>query len=192
MCFTMRKISRRAVLLLGGALTLTVLTGCWPNGGSSRSEQAKNAVKTALKEAVAQSGNSYNLVEKKALSVNARAILEAYLKEVKAGNTDVYDPLDVTDVYQAEVTVGGGEFGTLVFSMPENAVAPQAWKKAADAVVADLLWRYQYDGNNVEFCVEIVKQEAADGQGEAADYMVIFAQRHYGQDGDGIDTQPIL
>ena len=188
----MRKISRRAVLLLGGALTLTVLTGCWPNGGSSRSEQAKNAVKTALKEAVAQSGNSYNLVEKKALSVNARAILEAYLKEVKAGNTDVYDPLDVTDVYQAEVTVGGGEFGTLVFSMPENAVAPQAWKKAADAVVADLLWRYQYDGNNVEFCVEIVKQEAADGQGEAADYMVIFAQRHYGQDGDGIDTQPIL
>lgn len=192
MCFTVRKISRRAVLLLGGALTLTVLTGCWPNGGSSRSEQAKNAVKTALKEAVAQSGNSYNLVEKKALSVNARAILEAYLKEVKAGNTDVYDPLDVTDVYQAEVTVGGGEFGTLVFSMPENAVAPQAWKKAADAVVADLLWRYQYDGNNVEFCVEIVKQEAADGQGEAADYMVIFAQRHYGQDGDGIDTQPIL
>ena len=192
MCFTVRKISRRAVLLLGGALTLTVLTGCWPNGGSSRSEQAKNAVKTALKEAVAQSGNSYNLVEKKALSVNARAILEAYLKEVKAGNTDVYDPQNVTDVYQAEVTVGGGEFGTLVFSMPENAVAPQAWKKAADAVVADLLWRYQYDGNNVEFCVEIVKQEAADGQGEAADYMVIFAQRHYGQDGDGIDTQPIL
>ena len=34
---------------------------------------------------------------------------------------------------------------------------------------------YQYNGNNVEFCVEIVKQEAADGQGEAADYMVIFA-----------------
>lgn len=192
MCFTVRKISRRAVLLLGGALTLTVLTGCWPNGGSSSSEQAKNAVKTELKAAVARSGNSYNLVEKKALSVNARAILEAYLKEVKAGNTDVYDPLDVTDVYQAEVTVGGGEFGTLVFSMPENAVDPQAWKKAADAVVADLLWRYQYDGNNVEFCVEIVKQEAADGQGEAADYMVIFAQRHYGQDGDGIDTPPML
>lgn len=33
---------------------------------------------------------------------------------------------------------------------------------------------YQYNGNNVEFCVEIVKQEAADGQGEAADYMVIL------------------
>ena len=42
---------------------------------------------------------------------------------------------------------------------------------------------YQYNGNNVEFCVEIVKQEAADGQGEAADCMVIFAKRHYGVDG---------
>ena len=189
MYFTVRKISRRAVLLLGGALTLTVLTGCWPSGGSSRSEQAKNAVKTELKAAVARSGNSYNLVEKKALSVNARAILEAYLQDESA---EVYNPLDVTEVWPTEVTVDGGEFGTLVFSMPENAVAPQAWKKAADAVVADLLWRYQYDGNNVEFCVEIVKQEAADGQGEAADYMVIFAQRHYGQDGDGIDTPPML
>lgn len=173
-------------------MTLTVLTGCWPNGGSSSSEQAKNAVKTALKAAVEQSENSYTLVENKALSVKARAILEAYLKDVEAGYTDVYDPLDVTDVYPAEVTAGGDEFGTLVFSMPENAVDPQAWKKAANAVVADLLWRYSYNGDNVEFCVEIVKQEAADGQGEAANYMVIFAKRHYGEDGGGTWTLPKL
>ena len=183
----MRKISRRAVLLLGGALTLTALTGCWPSGISS-SEQTKNAVKTALKAAVKQ---NYNLVENKALSVKARAILEAYLEEVKAGNTDVYNPQNVTEVYQAEVTAGG-DFGTLVFFMPENAVDPQAWKKAANAVVTGLLCYYQYDDNHVEFCVEIVKQEAADGQGEATDYMVIFAKRHDGQSGGDIYTPPKL
>ncbi len=189
MCFIVRKISRRAVLLLGGALTLTALTGCWPSGGSSSSEQTKNAVKTALKAAVEQNEDSYNLVENKALSVKARAILEAYLQDEYA---DVYDPLDVTEVYQTEVTAGGDSFGTVVFSMPENAIDPQAWKKAANALVTGLLCYYQYNGNNVEFCVEIVKQEAADGQGEAADYMVIFAKRHYGEDGGGTWTPPKL
>ena len=189
MCFTVRKISRRAVLLLGGALTLTVLTGCWPSGGSSSSEQAKNAVKTALKAAAAQNEDSYNLVENKALSVKARAILEAYLQDEYA---DVYDPLNVTEVYQTEVTAGGDEFGTAVFSMPKNAVDPQAWTKAANAVVKDLLCYYQYDGNHVEFCVEIVKKEAAEGQGEAADYLVIFAKRHYGESGGDIYTPPML
>ncbi len=189
MCFTVRKISRRAVLLLGGALTLTVLTGCWPSGGSSSSEQAKNAVKTALKAAAAQNEDSYNLVENKALSVKARAILEAYLQDEYAA---VYDPLNVTEVYQTEVTAGGDEFGTAVFSMPKNAVDPQAWTKAANAVVKDLLCYYQYDGNHVEFCVEIVKKEAADGQGEAADYLVIFAKRHYGESGGDIYTPPML
>ena len=180
-----------AELLFYCKFSATALTGCWPSGGSS-SEQTKNAVKTALKAAVEQNGNSYNLVENKALSVKARAILEAYLQDVEDGYTDVYDPLNVTDVYQAEVRVGDDDFGTLVFSMPENAVDPQAWKKAANAVVADLLWRYSYNGDNVEFCVEIVKQEAADGQGEAANYMVIFAKRHYGQDGGGTWTPPKL
>ena len=184
----MRKISRRAVLLLGGALTLTALTGCWPSGSSS-SEQTKNAVKTALKAAVEQNEDSYNLVENKALSVKARAILEAYLPDEYA---DVYDPLNVTEVYQTEVIAGDDDFGTAVFSMPENAVDPQAWKKAANALVTGLLCYYQYNGNNVEFCVEIVKQEAADGQGEAANYMVIFAKRHYGQDGGGTWTPPKL
>lgn len=51
---------------------------------------------------------------------------------------------------------------------------------------------YQYNGNNVEFCVEIVKQEAADGQGEAADYMVIFAKKHDGEEGGEIWTPPAL
>lgn len=117
----MRKISRRAVLLLGGALTLTALTGCWPSGISS-SEQTKNAVKTALKAAVEQSEDSYNLVENKALSVKARAILEAYLKEVEAGYTDVFEPQNVTNFCPTDVTVGDDGFGTAVFSMPENAV----------------------------------------------------------------------
>lgn len=188
MCFTVRKISRRAVLLLGGALTLTVLTGCWPNGGSSRSEQAKNAVKTALKAAAAQSEDPYNLVENKALSAKAQAILEAYLRDEDA---EVYDPLNVTEVWYTEVTAGDDDFGTAVFSMPENAVDLQAWTKAANEVVADLLCYYQYDGNHVEFCVEIVKQEAADGQGEATDYMMIFAKRHYGESGGDI-TPPKL
>ena len=120
-CFIVRKISRRAVLLLGGALTLTALTGCWPSGISS-SEQTKNAVKTALKAAVEQSEESYTLVENKALSVNARAILEAYLEEVEAGYTDVFEPQNVTHIWPTDVTVGDDGFGTAVFSMPENAV----------------------------------------------------------------------
>ena len=188
MCFIARKISRRAVLLLGGALTLTALTGCWPSGISS-SEQTKNAVKTALKAAVKQ---NYNLVENKALSVKARAILEAYLKEVEDGYTYVFEPQNVTHIWPTDVTVGDDGFGTVVFSMPENAVDPQAWKRAANALVANFLCYYQYNGNNVDFCVEIVKQEAADGQGEAADYMVIFAKRHYGEEGGGIWTPPAL
>lgn len=49
-----------------------------------------------------------------------------------------------------------------------------------------------YNGNNVEFCVEIVKQGAADGQGEAADYMVIFAKKHDGEEGGEIWTPPAL
>lgn len=181
MCFIVRKISRRAVLLLGGALTLTALTGCWPSGGSSSSEQTKNAVKTALKAAVEQSEESYTLVENKALSVNARAILEAYLEEVEAGYTDVFEPQNVTNFCPTDVTVGNDGFGTAVFSMPENAVDPQAWKRAANALVANFLCYYQYNGNNVEFCVEIVKQEAADGQGEAADYMVILPKNMMGR-----------
>lgn len=141
----------------------------------------KNAVKTALKAAVEQSEESYTLVENKALSVNARAILEAYLEEVEAGYTDVFEPQNVTNFCPTDVTVGDDGFGTAVFSMPENAVDPQAWKRAANALVANFLCYYQYNGNNVEFCVEIVKQEAADGQGEAADYMVILPKNMMGR-----------
>ena len=180
-----------AELLFYCKFSATALTGCWPSGGSSSSEQTKNAVKTALKAAVEQNEDSYNLVENKALSVKARAILEAYLQDEYA---DVYDPLDVTEVYQTEVTAGDDDFGTAVFSMPENAVDPQAWEKAANALATGWLCYYQYNGNNVEFCVEIVKQETADGQGEAADYMVIFAKSHYGESGGdiNINTPPML
>ena len=83
-------------------------------------------------------------------------------------------------------------FGTVVFSIPENAVDSQAWEKAANALVANFLCYYQYNGNTVEYCVEIVKQEAADGQGEAADYMVIFAKKHDGEEGGEIWTPPML
>ena len=76
--------------------------------------------------------------------------------------------------------------------MPENAVDPQAWNRAANALVANFLYYYQYNGNTVEYCVEIVKQEAADGQGEAADYMVIFAKKHDGEEGGEIWTPPAL
>ena len=191
MCFIVRKISRRAVLLLGGALTLTALTGCWPSGISS-SEQTKNAVKTALKAAVKQSEDSYNLVENKALSVKARTILKAYLKEVEAEYTHVFEPQNVTGIWPTDVTVGDDKFGTVVFSIPENAVDSQAWEKAANALVANFLCYYQYNGNTVEYCVEIVKQEAADGQGEAADYMVIFAKKHDGEEGGDIWTRSVL
>ena len=148
----------------------------------------KKAVKTALKAAVKQ---TYNLVENKALSVKARAILEAYLKEVEAGYTYVFEPQNVTDFCPTDVTVGADGFGTAVFSIPENAVDSQAWEKAANALVANFLCYYQYNGNTVEYCVEIVKQEAADGQGEAADRMVIFAKRHYGESGGDI-TPPMF
>ena len=89
-----------AELLFYCKFSATALTGCWPSGGSSSSEQTKNAVKTALKAAVEQNEDSYNLVENKALSVKARAILEAYLQDEYA---DVYDPLNVTEVYQTEM-----------------------------------------------------------------------------------------
>ena len=180
-----------AELLFYCKFSATALTGCWPSGISS-SEQTKNAVKTALKAAVKQNGNSYNLVENKALSVKARAILEAYLKEVEAGYTYVFEPQNVTDFCPTDVTVGADGFGTAVFSMPENAVDPQAWEKAANALVANFLCYYQYNGNTVEYCVEIVKQEAADGQGEAANYMVIFAKRHDGEEGGDIWTRSVL
>ena len=86
-----------AELLFYCKFSATALTGYWPSGISS-SEQTKNAVKTALKAAVEQSEESYTLVENKALSVNARAILEAYLKEVEAGYTDVFEPQNVTHI----------------------------------------------------------------------------------------------
>ena len=76
--------------------------------------------------------------------------------------------------------------------MPENAVDSRAWEKAANALATGWLCYYQYNGNNIEFCVEIVKQEAADGQGEAADYIVIFAKKHDGEEGGEIWTPPAL
>ena len=181
----MRKISRRAVLLLGGALTLTALTGCWPSGSSSSSEQAKNAVKTALKAAVEQNGNSYTLVENKALSAKARAILEAYVRE-----DTLYDVTD-DEASPVEIYLGDKEsYGTIVFVMPEKASVPQTWKKACELFV-DELWRYTYGENQAEIGIDIARQVSVNGD-EPVDCMIIFAKRHYGQDGGGMWTPPKL
>ena len=184
----MRKISRRAVLLLGGALTLTVLTGCWPSGSSSSSssEQAKNAVKTALKAAVEQNGNSYTLVENKTLSVNARAILEAYVRD----QDTLYDVTD-DEASPVEIYLGDNEsYGTIVFVMPEKASVPQTWTKACELFVEEL-WHYTYGENQAEIGIDIARQVSVNGD-EPVDCMIIFAKRHYGEDGDDIYTKPIL
>ena len=183
----MRKISRRAVLLLGGALTLTVLTGCWPNGGgSSSSEQAKNAVKTALKAAVEQNGNSYTLVENKTLSVNARAILEAYVRD----QDTLYDVTD-DEASPVEIYLGDYEsYGTIVFVMPEKASDPQTWKKACELFVEEL-WHYTYGENQAEIGIDIARQVSVNDD-EPVDCMIIFAKRPYGEEGGEIWTSPIL
>lgn len=119
------RIANFAALPWQSCFLLQVFCDCTDRLLAQRHQQFradKNAVKTALKAAVEQSEDSYNLVENKALSVKARAILEAYLKEVEAGYTDVFEPQNVTNFCPTDVTVGDDGFGTAVFSMPENAV----------------------------------------------------------------------
>lgn len=115
----MRKISRRAVLLLGGALTLTALTGCWPSGGSS-SEKTKKAVGATLKAAA--TAKNYDVEINDDLSQRATAILQEYVRD--RDNT-LYDVTD-DEASPVEIYLEDNEsYGTIVFVMPEKASVPQ-------------------------------------------------------------------
>lgn len=183
MCFIVRKISRRAVLLLGGALTLTVLTGCWPNGGSS-SEQTKKAVGATLK--VAATAQNYDVKINDDLSQRATAILQEYVRE----RNTLYDVTD-DEASPVEIYLEDNEsYGTIVFVMPEKASVPQTWTKACELFV-DALWQYKYGENQAEIGIDIARQVSVNGD-EPVDCMIIFAKRHYGEDGGGIWTTPVL
>ena len=183
MCFIVRKISRRAVLLLGGALTLTVLTGCWPNGGSS-SEQTKKAVGATLK--VAATAQNYDVEINDDLSQRATAILQEYVRE----RNTLYDVTD-DEASPVEIYLEDNEsYGTIVFVMPEKASVPQTWTKACELFVEEL-WHYTYGENQAEIGIDIARQVSVNGD-EPVDCMIIFAKRHYGVSGGDIDTPPIL
>lgn len=183
MCFTVRKISRRAVLLLGGALTLTVLTGCWPSGGSSRSEQAKKAVEATLKAAA--TAKNYDVKINDDLSQRATAILQEYVQD--RDNT-LYDVTD-DEASSVEIYLEDNEsYGTIVFVMPEKASVPQTWTKACELFV-DELWQYKYGENQAEIGIDIARQVSVNGD-EPVDCMIIFAKRHY-EDGGEIWTPPM-
>lgn len=188
MCFIVRKISRRAVLLLGGALTLTALTGCWPSGISS-SEQTKNAVKTALKAAA--TAKNYDVEINDDLSQRATAILQKYVR----GRNTLYDVTD-DEASPVEIDLEDNEsYGTIVFVMPEKASVPQTWTKACELFVEEL-WHYTYgtygeNENQAEIGIDIARQVSVNGD-EPVDCMIIFAKRHYGASGGDIDTPPIL
>ena len=184
MCFTVRKISRRAVLLLGGALTLTALTGCWPNGGSSSSEQTKKAVGATLKAAA--TAQNYDVEINDDLSQRATAILQEYVR----GRNTLYDVTD-DEASPVEIDLEDNEsYGTIVFVMPEKASVPQTWTKACELFV-DELWQYKYGENQAEIGIDIARQVSVNGD-EPVDCMIIFAKRHYGESGGDIYTPPML
>ena len=186
MCFIVRKISRRAVLLLGGALTLTALTGCWPNGGSSSSEQTKKAVGATLKAAAAATAQNYDVEINDDLSQRATAILQEYVR----GRNTLYNVTD-DEAYPVEIDLGNNEsYGTIVFVMPEKASDPQTWKKACE-LFAEELWQYTYGEDQAEIGIDIARQVRVYGD-EPVDCMMIFAKRHYGEDGGEIWTPPVL
>ena len=183
-CFIVRKISRRAVLLLGGALTLTALTGCWPSGGSS-SEQTKKAVGATLKAAA--TAKNYDVEINDNLSQRATAILQEYVRD--RDNT-LYDVTD-DEASPVEIYLEDNEsYGTIVFVMPEKASVPQTWTKACERFV-DELWQYKYGENQAEIGIDIARQVSVNGD-EPVDCMIIFVKRHYGESGGDIDTPPML
>lgn len=185
-CFIVRKISRRAVLLLGGALTLTALTGCWPNGGSSSSEQTKKAVGATLKAAAAATAQNYDVEINDDLSQRATAILQEYVR----GRNTLYDVTD-DEASPVEIFLEDNEsYGTIVFVMPEKASVLQTWTKACELFV-DELWRYKYGENQAEIGIDIARQVSVNGD-EPVDCMIIFAKRHYGESGGDINTPPML
>lgn len=173
----MRNLKKLAALFLAGALMLTMLAGC-----SGNSAAAKKAVEAALKAATAE---NYDVEINDDLSQRATAILQEYVR----GQNTLYDVTD--EAYPVEIDLGNNEsYGTIVFVMPEKASDPQTWKKACE-LFAEELWQYTYGEDQAEIGIDIARQVRVNGD-EPVDCMMIFAKRHYGEDGGEIWTPPVL
>lgn len=174
----MRNLKKLAALFLAGALMLTMLAGC-----SGNSAAAKKAVEAALKAATTE---NYDVEINDDLSQRATAILQEYVR----GRNTLYDVTD-DEAYPVEIDLGNNEsYGTIVFVMPEKASDPQTWKKACE-LFAEELWQYTYGENQAEIGIDIARQVRVYGD-EPVDCMMIFAKRHYGEDGGEIWTPPVL
>ena len=174
----MRNLKKLAALFLAGALMLTMLAGC-----SGNSAAAKKAVEAALKAATAE---NYDVEINDDLSQRATAILQEYVR----GQNTLYDVTD-DEAYPVEIDLGDDEsYGTIVFVMPEKASDPQTWKKACE-LFAEELWSYTYGEDQAEIGIDIAKQVRVNGD-EPVDCMMIFAKKHYGEDGGEIWTPPVL
>lgn len=174
----MRNLKKLAALFLAGALMLTMLAGC-----SGNSAAAKKAVEAALKAATAE---NYDVEINDDLSQRATAILQEYVR----GQNTLYDVTD-DEASPVEIDLGDDEsYGTIVFVMPEKASDPQTWKKACE-LFAEELWSYTYGEDQAEIGIDIARQVKVNGD-EPVDCMMIFAKRHYGEDGGEIWTPPVL
>lgn len=174
----MRNLKKLAALFLAGALMLTMLAGC-----SGNSAAAKKAVEAALKAATTE---NYDVEINDDLSQRATAILQEYVR----GRNTLYDVTD-DEAYPVEIDLGDNEsYGTIVFVMPEKASDPQTWKKACE-LFAEELWQYTYGEDQAEIGIDIARQVRVNGD-EPVDCMMIFAKRHYGEEGGEIWTKPVL
>lgn len=174
----MRNLKKLAALFLAGALMLTMLAGC-----SGNSAAAKKAVGVALKAAA--TAENYDVEINDDLSQRATAILQEYVR----GQNTLYDVTD--EASPVEIDLGDNEsYGTIVFVMPEKASDPQTWKKACE-LFAEELWQYTYGEDQAEIGIDIARQVRVYGD-EPVDCMMIFAKRHYGEDGGEIWTPPVL
>lgn len=174
----MRNLKKLAALFLAGALMLTMLAGC-----SGNSAAAKKAVEAALKAATTE---NYDVEINDDLSQRATAILQEYVR----GRNTLYDVTD-DEAYPVEIDLGDNEsYGTIVFVMPEKASDPQTWKKACE-LFAEELWQYTYGEDQAEIGIDIARQVRVYGD-EPVDCMMIFAKRHYGEEGGEIWTKPVL
>ena len=175
----MRNLKKLAALFLAGALMLTMFAGC-----SGNSAAAKNAVEAALKAAA--TAKNYDVEINDDLSQRATAILQEYVR----GQNTLYDVTD-DEAYPVEIDLEDNEsYGTIVFVMPEKASDPQIWKKACELFVEEL-WQYTYGEDQAEIGIDIARQVRVNGD-EPVDCMMIFAKRHYGEDGGEIWTPPVL
>lgn len=175
----MRNLKKLAALFLAGALMLTMLAGC-----SGNSAAAKKAVGATLKAAA--TAKNYDVEINDDLSQRATAILQEYVR----GRNTLYDVTD-DEAYPVEIYLGDNEsYGTIVFVMPEKASDPQTWKKACE-LFAEELWQYTYGEDQAEIGIDIARQVRVYGD-EPVDCMMIFAKRHYGEEGGEIWTKPVL